>query len=166
MEKELEWESSNVAIKTTLIKQQNQSSGCLLLTLKQEDQPILLNPRASFMVKSSHNNWGSGPNARLCARDGREEEGEDGASFLYCDVITAGSCLEPIVIAQHHWQFLARTGSDKWTSSHCRFKPQTGKDVDLHWRFWPSPNHFLIFKLRTGSEGTSLPVHSNLAVML
>ena len=41
MEKELEWESSNVAIKTKLIKQQNQRSGCLLLTLKQKDQAIL-----------------------------------------------------------------------------------------------------------------------------
>ena len=85
-----------------VIKQQNQRSGCLLLTLKQEYQAILLNPRASFMVKSSRNNEGSGPNARLCARDGREEEGEDGASFLYYDVIIVGSCLELTVIAQHH----------------------------------------------------------------
>ena len=85
-----------------LIKQENQRSGCLLLTLKQKDQAILPNPRASFMVKSSRNNGWSGPNTRLCARDGREEEGEDGASFLYYDVITVGSCLEPTVIAQHH----------------------------------------------------------------
>ena len=85
-----------------VIKQQNQRSGCLLLTLKQEDQAILPNLRASFMVKSSRNNRGSGPNARLCARDGRQEEGEDVASFLYCDIITVGSCLEPTVIAQHH----------------------------------------------------------------
>ena len=41
MEKKLEWESSNVAIKTKLIKQQNQRSGYLLLTLKQKDQAIL-----------------------------------------------------------------------------------------------------------------------------
>ena len=74
----------------------------MLLTLKQEDQAILPNPRASFMVKSSRNDEGSGPNACLCARDGREEEGEDDASFLYCDVITVGSYLEPTVIAQHH----------------------------------------------------------------
>ena len=74
MEKELEWESSNVAIKTKLIKQQNQRSGCLLLTLKQKDQAILQNPSASFMIKSSRNNGGKGPNARLCSRDGREEE--------------------------------------------------------------------------------------------
>jgi len=57
----------------------------LLLTLKQEDQAILPNPRASFMVKSSRSNGGSGPNARLCARDRKNEEGEDGASFLYYD---------------------------------------------------------------------------------
>jgi hypothetical protein len=74
----------------------------LLLTLKQKDQAILPNPRASFMVKSNHNNGGSSPNARLCAQDGREEEGEDGVNFLYCDVITIGSWLEPIVIAQNH----------------------------------------------------------------
>ena len=102
MEKELEWESINVAIKITLIKQQNQSSGYLLLTLKQEGQAILPNPRASFTVKSNLNNGGSGPNARLCAQDGREEEGQDGASFLYYDVITVGSYLEPTVIAQLH----------------------------------------------------------------
>jgi hypothetical protein len=74
----------------------------LVTNLKEKDQAILLNPRASFIVKSSHNNGGSGPNVHLCARDGREEEGEDGASFLYCDVITVGSWLEPTVIAQNH----------------------------------------------------------------
>ena len=82
MKKELEWESSNVAIKTKLIKQQNQMSGCLLLTLKQIDQAILQNPSASFMVKSSHNNGGKDSNARLCSRDGREEEEEDVCSLF------------------------------------------------------------------------------------
>ena len=82
MEKELEWESSNVAIKTELIKQQNQRSGCLLLALKQKDQTILQNPSTSFMVKSSRNNGGKGPNARLCSQDGREEEEEDGCSLF------------------------------------------------------------------------------------
>ena len=82
MEEELEWESSNVAIKTTLIKQQNQMSGCLLQTLKQKDQAILQNPSASFMVKNSRNNGGKGPNARLYSRDGREEEEEDGCSLF------------------------------------------------------------------------------------
>ena len=81
MEKELEWESSNVAIKTKLIKQQNQMSGCLLLTFKQKDQ-VIQNSSTSFMVKSSRNNGGKGPNARLCSRDGREEEGEDGYSLF------------------------------------------------------------------------------------
>ena len=74
----------------------------LVTNLKEKDHAILPNPRASFTVKSSRNNGGSGPNARLCARDGIEEEGEDSASFLYCDVITVGSCLESIVIDQHH----------------------------------------------------------------
>ena len=82
MEKELEWESSNVSIKTKLIKQQNQMSGCLLLTLKKKDQAIIQNPSARFMVKSSHNNGGKGPNAHLCCRDGREEEEEDGCSLF------------------------------------------------------------------------------------
>ena len=82
MEKELEWELSNVAIKTKLIKQQNQRSGCLLLTLKQKDQAILQNPSASFIVKSSHNNGWKGPNACLCSWDVREEEGEDGCSLF------------------------------------------------------------------------------------
>ena len=82
MEKELEWESSNVTMKTKLIKQQNQSSGCFLLTLKQKDQAILQNPNASFMVKSSRNNGGKGPNARLCSQDGREEEEEDDCSLF------------------------------------------------------------------------------------
>ena len=80
MEKELERESSNVAIKIKLIKQQNQRSECLLLTLKQK--AILQNPSTSFMVKSSRNNGGKGPNVRLCSRDRREEEGEDGCSLF------------------------------------------------------------------------------------
>ena len=82
VEKEIEWKSNNVAIKTKLIKQQNQRSGCLLLTLKQKDQVILQNPSASFMVKSSRNNGGKGPNERLCSRDGREEGAEDGYSLF------------------------------------------------------------------------------------
>ena len=82
MEKELEWESSNVAIKMKLIKQQNQMSGCLLLTLKKKDQAIPQNSSASFMVKSRRNNGGKGPNTRLYSRDGREEEGEDDCSLF------------------------------------------------------------------------------------
>jgi hypothetical protein len=69
-----------------------------LLTLKQEDQAILPNPKASFMVKSSRNNGGSGPNAHLYARDGREEKGEDGASFF--------------VLLIYDCRFLAQTNSD------------------------------------------------------
>jgi len=40
IEKELEWESRNVAIKTKIIKQQNQRSECLLLTLKKKINPF------------------------------------------------------------------------------------------------------------------------------
>ena len=78
MEKQLEWESSNIAIKTTVIKLQNQS-GCLLLTLKQEDHAHASKSK-SFMVKSGRNNGGIGENMSLldgCASDGREEGGED-----------------------------------------------------------------------------------------
>jgi hypothetical protein len=46
----------------------------LITNLKEKDQAILPNPRASFTVKSGRNNEGSGPNARLCYRDGRKEE--------------------------------------------------------------------------------------------
>ena len=48
---------------------------------------------------------------------------------------------------------------------HCRLKPQTGSDVVLHCQFYPKPNHFLIFKLITSSEDTSLSVLTNPAVM-
>ena len=116
------------------------------------------------MVKSSRNNGERGPNARLCARDGRDEGGEDYGSFLYCHFITVSSCLEPTVIAPKQCRFLARTGSDMWPLTQCRLQPQTGSDVDLHCRFWPTPNHFLILKPRTGSEG-SLSVGRNPAVM-
>ena len=54
----------------------------MLLTLKQKDQAILQNPSASFMVKSSRNNGGKGPNARLYSRDGREVEEEDDCSLF------------------------------------------------------------------------------------
>jgi len=60
---------------------------------------------------------------------------------------------------------LVSTDSDEWPPKHCRFKPQTGSDVVLHCWFEPSPNHFLIFKLITGIEGTSLSVVTNPAVM-
>ena len=82
-------------------------SRCLLLTLKQNDQAILQNPSTSFMVKSSRNNGEKGPNARLCSRDGRDEEGEDGCSLLCCRLITIGSWLELIVIELNHCWLLA-----------------------------------------------------------
>ena len=68
------------------------------LILKQKDQAILQNPRASFMMKSSRNNGGRGPNARLYAQDGKEEGGEDGGSFF--------------VLSFYHRRFLARTNSN------------------------------------------------------
>ena len=48
-----------------------------------------------------------------------EMEEEDGASFLYCDVITISSWLEPTVITPNHCRLLLRTVSD--VVLHCRF---------------------------------------------
>jgi hypothetical protein len=107
----------------------------LVTNLKAKRSAILPNLRANFTMKISHNNGESGPNARLCARDRRKEDGEDGASFLYCHFITVGSWLEPTVIAPNHYRFLVRTGNDKWPSTHCRCKLQTGSDVVLHYWF-------------------------------
>ena len=128
MEKELEWESSNVAIKTKLNKQQNQRSGCLLLTLKQKDQAILQNPSTSFMVKSSRNNGGKGPKAHLCSRDGRGEEEEDGCSLF--------------MLLAYHRRFLARTDSDRAQSLsalglnrqwYVAVKPLPVRDTNRKW---------------------------------
>ena len=54
----------------------------LVTNLKEKDQAIIQNPNASFIVKSSRNNGEKGLNARLCSRDGREEEEEDGCSIF------------------------------------------------------------------------------------
>jgi hypothetical protein len=69
------------------------------------------------------------------------------------------------VISPNHYRFLARTSGDMWPSSYCRFQPQPSSDVDIHCRFWPTPNHFLILKPRTSNEGSSLPVGRNPALM-
>ena len=74
--------------------------------LTEKDQAILQNPSASFMVKSSRNNGGKGPNARLCSQDGREEEEEDGCSLLCYRLITIGSWLEPTLIEPNHCRFV------------------------------------------------------------
>ena len=53
-----------------------------ITNLKEKDQAILQNPSATFIVKSGRNNGGKGLNARLCSRDGREEEEEDVCSLF------------------------------------------------------------------------------------
>jgi hypothetical protein len=90
-----------------LIKQQNQRSGCLLLTLKQKDQAILQNPSTSFMVKSSRSNEGRVQTHASVL--GMEERGKERtvASFLCCRLITVGSWLEPTVIVPNHCPLLA-----------------------------------------------------------
>jgi hypothetical protein len=92
MEKE-EWESSIIAIKTKLIKQQNQRSGGLLLTLKQKDQAILSNPSGSFTDLGDRNIGGSGPNVCLCSRDRRVEEEDDSYNLF----VLSGS--SPLILA-------------------------------------------------------------------
>jgi hypothetical protein len=94
-----------------------------------------------------------------CAQDGREE------GRGRCQFITVDSCLELTLITPHHYRFLARTGSDMSPSTYCWFQPQTNSDVNLHYRFSATPNHFLVLKHRTGSEGFSLLVSKNLALM-
>ena len=61
----------------------------------------------SFMVKSSRNNGGKGPNACLYSRDGREQEGADGCNFLCYRLITVGFWLEPTVVELNHCRFVA-----------------------------------------------------------
>ena len=100
------------------------------------------------MVKSRRNNGAKDPNACLCSRDGREEEGEDGCSILCCRLITVGSRLEPTVIEPNHCRLLAWTGSDIWPSSHCRLETQTGSDSCHHCRFGHISNQFLVFKAK------------------
>jgi hypothetical protein len=39
--------------------------------------------------------------------------GEDGASFLCCQIITVSSKQEPTVIVSNHCRFLVRNGSDR-----------------------------------------------------
>jgi hypothetical protein len=72
-------------------KQQNQRSGCLLLTLKQKDQAILQNPRASFMVKSSHNNGGRG--RTRASVPGMEERRKKRMAVAFYTVILSPSVL-------------------------------------------------------------------------
>ena len=80
--------------------------------------------------------------------------------FYHCQFLARTT-----VVAPNHCRLLVRTNSDKWPPSHYRCKPQTGSDVVLHYRFQPSPNNFLIFKLIIDNEGTSLSVLTNLVVM-
>ena len=130
----------------------------MLLTLKQKDQAILQNPSASFMVKSRRNNGGKGQNACLCSRDGREEEGEDGCSLLCCRLITIGSWLEPTVIDPNHCRSWLKPAviSTRQNTAGSSHKPA------VMWSFTagfsPAPIIFFIFKLITGSDGTSPPV--------
>ena len=123
IEKELEWESSNVAIKTALIKLQNQMSGCLLLTLKKKMKPL-------FQIQELASRWRAAATmegrAQMCASVLEIEERRKktiAVAFLWCRLITVSSWLEPTVIWPNHCRFVAWTGSDKWPQKHYRFKP-------------------------------------------
>jgi len=75
-----------------------------------------------------------------CAQDGREEEG--GRHLLYYAVIAAASIYEPTM------------------TYHYLFEPPVYSDDELHCRFL-GPQSFYDFELRTGTEGLSLPFHTN-----
>ena len=81
MEKELEGKSSNVDIKTKLIKQENQRSGCLLLTLKQKYQTMLPNARASWFWTITTMEGKAQSRACVLGMERTKEEEEDACSL-------------------------------------------------------------------------------------
>ena len=83
------------------------------------------------MVKSSRNNEGKGPNARLCSRDGIEEEGEDGCGLFVL------------------YRFLARTDSDS---------AQSLSALGLNRQWWGPAKTLLVQATNRQWCGPSLPV--------
>ena len=75
--------------------------------LKEKDQAILQNPSTSFMVKSSRNNGGKGPNGASVLGMEERRKKRTAAAFLCCRLITVGSWLEPTVIEPNHCRLLA-----------------------------------------------------------
>ena len=137
MEKELEWELNNVAIKTKLIKQQNQRSRCLLLILKKKIKPFFkIQALASWWRAAAIMEGRAQTRASVLEIEERRKKRTD-ATFLCYRLITVSSWLEPTVIGPNHCRFVAWTGSDEWPPKHYRFKPQTGSDVVLYYRCGP-----------------------------
>ena len=132
IEKELEWESNNVAIKTKLIKQQNQKSWCLLLTLKQKDKAILqkIQALASWWRAAATMEGKVQTRASVLGMKERRKE-RTAAAFLCCRLIIVGSWIEPTVIEPNHCRFVAWTGSVLVGTHHCRFKPRADSDWAL-----------------------------------
>ena len=132
MEKELEWESSNVAIQTKLIKQQNSKSGCLLLTLKKKIKPFFkIQALASWWRAAATMEGRTQTRASVLGMEEMRKK-RTAAAFLCCRFITVGSWLEPTVIEPNHYRLLAWTGSDIWLSSHCWLETQTDSDSCHH----------------------------------
>ena len=140
MEKELEWKSSNVAIKTKLIKQPNQSSGCLLLTLKKKIKQF-------FKIQVLASWWRAAATiegrAQTCASVLRMEEmrkKRTAAAFLCCRLITVGYWLEPTVIDPNHCQLFA-----------CDLREEEGEDGTS---FFVLPFNHYRFLARSNSDST------------
>jgi len=144
MEKQPEWQSSNVAIKI-MVKQQNWRSGCLILTLKQEDHAHV-SKSESFIAKNSHNNRGSGKNVQLldwCAWDRREEGGEENN---FCIVSLPLS-------ASQNWQ--ASLCHRPFTTG-CSHKPIVMRAFTTG--FWPSSVIFWFWSSEPAVKSISLSV--------
>jgi hypothetical protein len=62
------------------------------------------------------------------------------------------------VIAHHHYQFKLQITA---MTHHYRFKPPASSDMDLHCWFFGTHNHFLILKLRPGSQELHCRFHTN-----
>jgi hypothetical protein len=77
----------------------------------------------SFVVKRSYNNGQSGKTRASVLGMGERSWGGRREQW------------QLFVLSVYHRRFLARTGSDIWPSTHCRFKPQISCDGHFHGRF-------------------------------
>jgi len=114
MEEELEWESSNVAFKTKIIKHQNRWSGCPLLTLKQKRSSHSSKSKRESHGEEQPQQWREWP-AQAPMFSGWKWGGSSGRLQAFCAVrdITGGWRHELPVISQYHCRLRFRTGSKR-----------------------------------------------------
>ena len=84
------------------------------------------------------------------------------AAFLCCRLITVGSWLEPTVIEPNHCRLLLKPAVMSARQNTIGSSHESAVMWSFTVDFSPAPIIFFIFKLITGSEGTSLPVLTNL----